>query len=143
MRPNKLPLLAAAATLVVLAGTATASAATAYASSTVNVRAGAGTGYPVVDVLRPGERVDVDFCRGAWCAINKRGSDGWVNANYLSSGGRYDDDYDRYDRRDRYDRYDDGPDFYIVDPRPRVRYWPRYHDQACVGGPNASFCISN
>ena len=106
MRLTRLPLLAAAATALMLAGTVAASAATAFASTTVNVRAGAGTGYPVVDVLRRGERVDVDYCRGAWCAIEKRGTDGWVNANYLTSGRDYDDGYDDYD--DYYDRYDDG-----------------------------------
>lgn len=138
MRLKQLPLLAAAATLVLLAGTAAASAATAFASSTVNVRAGAGTGYPVVDVLRPGERVEVDYCRGTWCAIEQRGPNGWVNANYLTSGRDYDDD-----DYDYYDDYDDGPDFYIVNPRSRVHVWPRYHNRACIGGPNASFCITN
>ena len=139
MSLTRIPLLVAAATALMLAGTVAASAATAFASTTVNVRAGAGTGYPVVDVLRPGERVEVDYCRGSWCAVEKRGVDGWVNANYLTAGRDYRDDY--------YDRYDDGPDFYIVDPRPRFyhrRHWsPWWNNRACVGGPNASFCISN
>ena len=136
MRLTRIPLLAAAATALMLAGTAAASAATAYASTTVNVRAGAGTGYPVVDVLRAGERVDVQYCRGAWCAVAKRGVDGWVNANYLNSGGR---DYGRYDRYD-------APDFYIVNPRPRFHRhhrWSPWRNRACVGGPHASFCITN
>lgn len=133
MHLTKLPLIAAAATALMLAGTAVASAATAYASTTVNVRAGAGTGYPVVDVLRRGERVEVDYCRGAWCAIERRGPDGWVNANYLNSGRDY--------YRDDY--YDDGPDFFIVNPRPRIHFWPYYRNRACIGGPNASFCISD
>lgn len=140
MRLTRLPLLAAAATALMLAGTAAASAAPAYTSTTVNVRAGAGTGYPVVDVLRRGERVDVEYCRGSWCAIEKRGADGWVNANYLTSGRDYRDDYDYYDR------YDDGPDFYIVNPRPRFyrhHRWSPWDSRACVGGPHASFCISN
>jgi uncharacterized protein YraI len=140
MRLTRIPLLAAAATALLMAGTAAASAATAFASTTVNVRAGAGTGYPVVDILRPGERVTVDFCRGAWCAVETQGVDGWVNANYLTSGRDYNDDYDYYDR------YDDGPDFYIVNPRPRFyrhRAWSPWDTRACVGGPNASFCISN
>jgi uncharacterized protein YraI len=144
MHLNKLPLIAAAATLVMLAGTAAASAASAYASTTVNVRAGAGSSYPVVDVLRAGEQVDVDYCRGAWCAVQKRGVDGWVNANYLSTGGRYNDDYD--DRYDRYDGYDSGPDFVIVNPRPRYyqrHRWSPWESRACIGGSNASFCISN
>ncbi|MGN6487719.1 MAG: SH3 domain-containing protein [Devosia sp.] len=139
MRLTKIPVLAAAAAAIMLAGTAAASAAPAYASATVNVRAGAGSGYPVVDVLRTGQRVDVQYCRGAWCAIEQSGPDGWVNANYLDSGR----DYDSYDRSDRYDRYDDGPDFYIVNPRPRIQSWPYFRNRACVGGTNASFCISD
>lgn len=75
------------ATLAVLATTAAASAAPAFATSNVNVRSGPGTGYAVVDALRRGERVDVQYCRGSWCYIEKRGPDGWVSANYLSSGG--------------------------------------------------------
>jgi len=126
--------IAAAATALILAGTAAASAATAFASTTVNVRAGGGTSYPVVDVLRPGQRVEVEYCKGTWCAISKPGPDGWVNANYLTSGRDYDDRY--YD-------YDDGPDFFIIKPRPRIHYWPYYRNRACVGGPNARFCISN
>jgi len=73
-----------------------------------------------------------------------------VNANYLSSGRDYNDggrDYgDRggyYDDYDSYDDYDDGPDFVIVQPRSRVHYWPRYQNRACVGGPNARFCITD
>jgi len=137
MRLNKIPFIAAAATLLMLAGTAAASAAPAYASATVNVRAGAGTGYPVVGVLRPGERVDIEYCRGAWCAIARRGADGWVNANYLNSGRGY----DRGRHYDRYDRYDGG-NFYI-NPRPRFHHRPYYRNRACIGSPNASFCITN
>jgi len=136
MRLRSIPLFATTALVMMLAGTAAASAATAYASTTVNVRAGAGPGYRVVDVLRPGERVEVDYCKGAWCAVDKPGPDGWVNANYLTSGRDYDDDdYDYYD--------DDEPDFYIMHPRSRVQYWPYYQNRVCVGGPNARFCITD
>ena len=136
---RRIPVIAAAATLLMLAGTVAASAATAYASTTVNVRAGGGTGYPVVDVLRPGERVDVEYCKGAWCAISKPGPDGWVNANYLTSGRDYDDE----EFYNEYDDYDDGPDFVIINPRPRIHVWPYYQNRACVGGPNARFCITD
>ena len=136
---RRIPVIAAAATLLMLAGTVAASAATAYASTTVNVRAGGGTGYPVVDVLRPGERVDVEYCKGAWCAISKPGPDGWVNANYLTSGRDYDDE----EFYDEYDDYDDGPDFVIINPRPRIHVWPYYQNRACIGGPNARFCITD
>jgi hypothetical protein len=88
--------------------------------------------------------VEVDYCEGTWCAISKPGPDGWVSANYLSRGGGYDDDDDYYDDGDYYD-----DDFYIDAP-PRVirRLPPRriYRDygpdfSACVGGPNAKFCV--
>lgn len=137
MRLRSIPLLATAVTVLMLAGTAAASAATAYASTTVNVRAGAGPGYPVVDVLHPGERVEVDYCKGAWCAVEKSGPDGWVNANYLDSGRDYDDEDDYYDDED------DGPDFFIMHPRSRVEYWPRYQSRSCVGSPHAQLCITD
>ena len=139
MRLGSVPLLAATTAVLMLAGTVAASAATAYASTTVNVRAGAGPGYAVVDVLHPGERVEVDYCKGAWCAVEKRGPDGWVNANYLSSGRDYDDEHD-YD----YGYYDDEdePDFIIMPPRSHVHFWPYHQSQACVGGPHAQFCIT-
>jgi uncharacterized protein YraI len=124
--------------LAALAGSSIAAlAAPAYATSNVNVRSGPGPSYGAIDVLRRGDSVDIDYCRGSWCFVNKSGPDGWVSANYLSRGG-YDDDY-----------YDD--DFYI-DQRPIVRPWRSrpYRDyyygprsSACVGGPNASFCITN
>jgi len=129
----------ASALFALAAGATAASAATAYASSTVNVRSGPGTGYAVVGVLRPGQRVDIDYCRGSWCVIQQRGPDGWVNANYLNADryrgrDRYDDDY--------YDDYDDG--FYLERPRYRARpIYPYYRSQACFGRPNVSFCFSN
>lgn len=117
---------------------ASAYAATAYATGSVNVRSGPGTGYRVVDQLRRGERVDVVGCRGSWCRVVKSGPDGWVSANYLSSGDRYDDD----------DYYDD--DYVVVHPRyrnrARVHFPPYYRDYPdasfCVGGDNASFCVN-
>ncbi|MDP1729727.1 MAG: SH3 domain-containing protein [Devosia sp.] len=119
--------------------TAGALAATAFATTPLNVRAGPGPDYRVVDVLRRGERVDVEYCRGTWCKVTRPGPDGWVSARYLSRGGRsYGDDF--YDD----DYYDDR--FYIVPPR-IVRRYPRiYRDydpdfSACIGGPGASFCI--
>ncbi len=108
---------------------AAALAASAYATSNVNVRSGPGTGYGVVDVLRRGEGVDIDYCRGSWCRVVKSGPDGWVSASYLA--------------RDRYDEDDDS--FYIERPRRHYRPWrpvrPSWGSSACIGGPNASFCI--
>jgi uncharacterized protein YraI len=125
-----------AAALAVIIGTAASYAAAAYATGTVNVRQGPGTGYGVVDVLRRGEAVDVDRCRGGWCFVRKSGPDGWVSANYLGRD-RYDDDY--YD-----DDYYDEPSFVIR--RPHYRPRPRYYDpftSFCVGNPNAQFCVSS
>ena len=140
MPRNSLALGVTTALFALACGVTAASAASAYAASTVNVRSGPGTGYSVVDVLRPGQRVEVDYCKGAWCAIEQRGADGWVNANYLTAD-RYvdDDDYD-YDYDDD-DYYDDG--FYIDRPRYRYRGYPFVRSQACFGRPNVSFCFSN
>jgi hypothetical protein len=63
-------------------------AAPAVATSNVNVRSGPGTGYEAVDVLRRGERVDVEGCRGGWCFIDKRGPGGWVSWRYLGEVNR-------------------------------------------------------
>jgi uncharacterized protein YraI len=117
--------------VIALAGSAaSALAASAYATSNVNVRSGPGGGYEVVDNLRRGERVEIDRCRGNWCLVYGRSTEGWVSASYLGdrarpsrvqrrveinlgigSGyvGRYDNwdrgDWDRRDRRD-WDRGD-------------------------------------
>ncbi len=126
----------AVAAFALFAGTASSFAAAAYATGTVNVRQGPGTGYGVVDVLRRGETVDVDRCRGGWCFVRKRGADGWVSANYLARDRFYDDD----------DYYDE-PAFVIRPPRPpfhRPRPFPRDpYASFCVGNPNAQFCINS
>ena len=122
-----------------LVGSAAAALAVpAFATSNVNVRSGPGTGYAQVDVLRRGEAVDIDYCRGSWCLVRKSGPDGWVSANYLSRDSYDDDDY--------YDDYDD--DYFYVEPprriyRPYRPYRPYFGSSACIGSPNASFCISN
>lgn len=110
----------------ILAGTIVPTlAAQAIVSTALNVRSCASTSCRVVDVLRRGERVEVEYCRrDNWCFIRHRGPDGFVSARYLSRG------YDRY--------FDD--DFYIY-PRRRIirRYDPGV--SVCLGGPNARFCI--
>jgi uncharacterized protein YraI len=121
---------------ILIAGALPAAAASAYATTNVNVRSCDSTDCRVVDVLQRGERVEVDYCRGAWCAVEKRGRDGFVNANYLSRD--YDDD-DYYDDGDYYD-----DDFYIQPRRSYPRRIIRRYDPdfaACVGGPNARFCV--
>lgn len=125
------------AVAALLGSSVAALAAPAFATSNVNVRSGPGTGYGQIDVLRRGEAVDIDYCRGSWCFVRKSGPDGWVSANYLARNG-YDDDY-----YDDYDDYDDDY-FYVERPRRIYRpYRPYFGSSACIGSPNASFCISN
>lgn len=123
MPAHRLALGLAGALLALGIGTAAALAAPAYASATVNVRSGAGTGYPVVDVLHPGQRVDVEYCRGAWCMVEKSGPDGWVNANYLTA--------DRYDDDDEY--YEDDDYFIIERPRYGIRPVPALPQPGLLG----------
>ncbi len=81
-------IIAGGIAVLALLGTAGAAmAAPAFATSNVNVRSGPGTSYGVIDTLRRGEPVDVQYCQGSWCFVDKRGPDGWVSANYLDRGG--------------------------------------------------------
>lgn len=144
MPRNRLTTVLAGAVLALAFGTAAASAATAYASATVNVRAGAGTGYAVVDVLRRGEAVDIDYCRGSWCLVRKPGVDGWVSANYLSADRGYDDRYDRprvVVRPPAY--YRPWRPYYRPYVRPYGGFYggPYFNSSVCAGGPNLSFCF--
>lgn len=60
-------------------------ASAATATSTVNVR-NAPVNGAVVDVLRPGQQVDIDRCQSnGWCYVTKAGPDGWVSSSYLSN----------------------------------------------------------
>jgi uncharacterized protein YraI len=70
----------------VLALTAGAAFA-AVATSSVNVRTGPGTGYSVIDTLRPGEFVDITGQSGGWCNVAKSGPNGWVSCAYLADAG--------------------------------------------------------
>lgn len=59
----------------------------ATATTTVNVR-NAPVNGAVVDVLRPGQQVEIDRCQSnGWCFVNKAGPDGWVSARYLTNDG--------------------------------------------------------
>lgn len=89
MNPVK---LVGAAALLLGSLFAAGAAYAAVATSTVNVR-NAPVNGAVVDVLRPGERVEIDRCTRGWCYVIKSGPDGWVSANYLSDDDSgYDDD---------------------------------------------------
>lgn len=87
--------LAGAAGLLLGALFFASAANAAVATTTVNVRSAPVDGA-VVDVLRPGQEVEIDRCNGGWCFVIKQGPDGWVAASYLSDGGDlgYDDEDD-------------------------------------------------
>lgn len=141
------------AALAMIATTAAASAAPAYATSNVNVRSGPGTGYRVVDTLRRGEAVDVQYCRGSWCFIQKRGPDGWVSANYLNRGGRpgwYDDDnwnrpphWNPNPRPPHWNQRPPRPPHWNPRPDPRPPYPTRPGASFCYNGPNGYFCVGS
>lgn len=144
------------ATLAVLATTAAASAAPAVATGNVNVRSGPGTGYAVVDALRRGERVDIQYCRGSWCFVEKRGPDGWVSANYLATGGGgWDNDYrpappprpPHWNPNPRPPHWGNNPRPPHWNPRPPRPYPQPYPVQPgasfCFNGPNGYFCAGN
>jgi len=135
------------AALAMLATTAAASAAPAYATSNVNVRSGPGTGYRVVDALRRGEQVDVQYCRGSWCFIEQRGPNGWVSANYLDRGGRPGWNGNQGWHRPIPPR----PPHWNHRPRPphwnvrpiRPPYPSRPGASFCYNGPNGYFCLGS
>lgn len=92
MNRHKRRLLLNIATGVAVAATAVvvflpaAYAAPGTVTANVNVRSGPGSSYAVIDTARRGERVDVQQCQGSWCYIAKSGPDGWVSANFLTTG---------------------------------------------------------
>ena len=75
--------VAAVGSLAMMAGSALA----AQATTTLNVRSGPSTAYAVVNVLQPGENVDIKQCQGGWCYVIASGNDGWASARYLTQGG--------------------------------------------------------
>lgn len=132
------------ATLAVLATTAAATAAPAFATSNVNVRSGPGTGYAVVDALRRGEQVDVQYCRGSWCFVERRGPSGWVSANYLDSS-RWNDGWNRPPPPPPVWN-NPRPPQWNPRPRPPVVYPPypsRPGASFCFNGPNGYFCAGS
>jgi uncharacterized protein YraI len=123
-------LLKAAGLGVVVTALTAGAAFAAVATSSVNVRTGPGTGYGVVDNLRPCEFVNIDGRRGGWCEVTKSGPDGWVSCAYLTNGRvNVYRDGPRYRYRN-YDRYDDGPSVNFSFgfgspgyPRPMRHWW--------------------
>ena len=83
---RRLPRLAGC--LALLGWWAAAGPALAYETTTrgaANIHAEPRNGAEVVDVLRPGEAVEVLRCRLFWCQISHSGPDGWVKRRVLSS----------------------------------------------------------
>ncbi len=84
--PRRLPRLAGC--LALLGWWAAAGPALAYETTTrgaANIHAEPRNGAKVVDVLKPGESVEVLRCRLFWCQISHSGPDGWVKRRVLSS----------------------------------------------------------
>ena len=138
------------AALALLGTSVAASAAPAVVTGNVNVRSGPGTGYRAIDIVRRGERVDVQYCEGSWCFIEKRGPDGWVSARYLERGRPGRPDWDRPGRPDwdRPGRPDWGrPDWGRPDwDRPGRPDWGRPGrpgSSVCFNGPNGYFCMGD
>ena len=72
------------AAAVLLVPTA-ALAAPGIVTTTVSLRAGPGEGFPTVDRIPGGDRVDIHGClRGnAWCDVSWSDDRGWVSSQYL------------------------------------------------------------
>jgi uncharacterized protein YraI len=154
MALNRKILAAGLAALALLGTSVAASAAPAVVTGNVNVRSGPGTGYYAVDTIRRGERVDVQYCQGSWCFVEKRGPDGWVSANYLERGrpGRPNWDDNDWDRPGRPDwnngpGWDNGPGWGNHGPGwgrpPRPPHHGGNNGSVCFNGPNGYFCMGN
>lgn len=139
MSLKSLPAAAGLAAAFALAAALPALAVTAVATTDVNIRACGSTDCRILDVLGEGEEVEVEYCDGVWCAIDRSGADGFVHAGYLARADRdyRDDDYDDYRRGDYRD-----DDVYFERRAPR-RYHYRYDSLfgACIGGPRARLCV--
>lgn len=140
------------AALALLATAGAAMAAPAYATSNVNVRSGPGTGYAAIDTLRRGEPVDVQYCRGSWCFVEKAGPDGWVSSSYLQRGGNpgWDNGWDNppqwNPRPPRPPHWNPNPPRPPVwNPRPpRPQPYPvQPGGSFCFNGPNGYFCAGS
>jgi len=81
------------AALLTAASASLASASPGVVRAAVSMRAGPGSGFPVVDRIPAGARVEIVGCieGGAWCDVSVRGERGWVAARALTYlfGERY------------------------------------------------------
>ncbi len=114
----KIPGLLVAALL--LTTPTAALAARGIATNDASMRAGPGAGFPVVDRIPGGARVDIHGCiRGdAWCDVSWAGDRGWVSADNL-----------QYFYRSRYVYLPDYVDVIDVPIVPFVlsTYWANYY----------------
>src|SRR5438105_14488648 len=64
---------------------AAAVAAPGIVTTTVSLRAGPGEGFPTVDRIPGGARVDIHGCLkgNAWCDVSWSEDRGWVSSQYL------------------------------------------------------------
>ncbi len=86
MTSYKTSLIAAIASLAIIAGGTAAMAAPATANVALNLRTGPGTNFNIIDTLQAGEPVNVTECvSNNWCYVERPGPDGWVSANYLTA----------------------------------------------------------
>ncbi|MDH3262444.1 MAG: SH3 domain-containing protein [Paracoccaceae bacterium] len=86
MTPRPLMRAALAALVAAPLSVASATAEEAAATTSLNVRSGPGTSFGVVDVLDPGEVVDMTECQAnGWCYVTHDGPDGWVSSAYLTA----------------------------------------------------------
>jgi len=79
----KIPGLIVAALLLTIPTAALA--ARGIVTTEVSMRAGPGTGFPVVDRIPGGARVNIHGCLrdNSWCDVSWDGDRGWVSAEYL------------------------------------------------------------
>jgi hypothetical protein len=107
-------------------------------------------------VLRTGDRVDVQQCRGSWCYVEKPGPDGWVSANFLDN---YRGGYERPPIIVRPPPVIVRPPVYRPPYHRPPHHWPRpphhrpphhwpdrgdHHNNGasfCYNGPNGYFCL--
>lgn len=66
---------------------ANASAATGYLDEPARMRAGPDRAYPVVDVIRPGEGVEIHSCLSdwSWCDVGFEDQRGWIRADKIEA----------------------------------------------------------
>ena len=88
---------------------AVANAYPAFTTGSVNVRTGPGVGYAKITSLPAGAGVDVQFCQPGWCRVGYWAGLGWVSANYLSVGARYDRRFYLRQQPGLYFRFNFGP----------------------------------